>query len=193
VRPCQSGEVVVFHDCDLRRLAGDPRNVCDVAFDELRSFDLGDGARIPTLLEVLSLCHDRRLWLNVELKRDVPHRRIAARTTAAALGRARTPVVVSCFDPAMLAWFALYAPFVRRGLLLSTKHRWVHALARGWVDSVHPDRRLVSASAVARWRDRGLAVHTWTVNDPAEARALVEAGVDGVMTDDPATLRAILR
>ena len=36
--------------------------------------------------------------------------------------------------------------------------------------------------------DRGLAVIPWTVNDPAVARLLLEAGVDGLVGDDPGLL-----
>jgi glycerophosphoryl diester phosphodiesterase len=36
--------------------------------------------------------------------------------------------------------------------------------------------------------DRGTAVWAWTVNDPAEAHALVEWGADAIITDDPRIL-----
>src|SRR5690349_15319842 len=48
VRPCASGEVVVFHDPDLSRIAKDPRSVARVGYDELSAIDAGAGERIPT-------------------------------------------------------------------------------------------------------------------------------------------------
>jgi len=39
---------------------------------------------------------------------------------------------------------------------------------------------------------RNLAVHYWTINDPAEMRRLVLLGADGIMTDRPDLLRAAL-
>jgi glycerophosphoryl diester phosphodiesterase len=33
----------------------------------------------------------------------------------------------------------------------------------------------------------------WTVNDPREMHALLEVGVDGIVTDEPALLREVLR
>lgn len=49
------------------------------------------------------------------------------------------------------------------------------------------DRRLLD-----RAHDRGLDVHAWTINDPAEMRRLLDLGVDGIMTDDaPALLRVL--
>jgi glycerophosphoryl diester phosphodiesterase len=40
----------------------------------------------------------------------------------------------------------------------------------------------------------GLVVHYWTIDEPGEARRLVELGADGIMTDDPRRVApAILR
>ena len=39
----------------------------------------------------------------------------------------------------------------------------------------------------------GLEVHVWTINDAAEMDALLDLGVDGIMTDVPALAMAVLR
>ena len=44
------------------------------------------------------------------------------------------------------------------------------------------------AEAVAACHELGAAVYVWTVNDRATAAALVEAGADGIITDDPRIL-----
>jgi glycerophosphoryl diester phosphodiesterase len=33
-------------------------------------------------------------------------------------------------------------------------------------------------------------VHVWTVNDPAQARRLWSAGVQGIISDDPGLMRS---
>jgi glycerophosphoryl diester phosphodiesterase len=39
----------------------------------------------------------------------------------------------------------------------------------------------------------GLAVDYWVINDPGEAKRLLEAGADGIITDDPRTIAAAFR
>jgi glycerophosphoryl diester phosphodiesterase len=51
---------------------------------------------------------------------------------------------------------------------------------------------VVSAAAVERAHARGAAVWAWTVDDPIEAERVVRAGVDAVITNDPAFLTATL-
>jgi glycerophosphoryl diester phosphodiesterase len=50
----------------------------------------------------------------------------------------------------------------------------------------------VSAELVGRAHDSGLAVITWTVNLPGDLDAMVEAGVDVVITDEVANTLAHL-
>jgi glycerophosphoryl diester phosphodiesterase len=45
---------------------------------------------------------------------------------------------------------------------------------------------------VARAHDAGLAVHVWTIDDAGEMGRLVDLGVDGIMTDRPSVLEAVL-
>jgi glycerophosphoryl diester phosphodiesterase len=45
---------------------------------------------------------------------------------------------------------------------------------------------------VQRIRARGLLVNVWTVVAPAEALDLAALGVDGLITDSPGELRAVL-
>ncbi len=52
---------------------------------------------------------------------------------------------------------------------------------------------LVTERVVAAAHDRGLQVHIWTVNDADEMRALLDLGVDGIMTDRADVLKAVLQ
>ena len=52
---------------------------------------------------------------------------------------------------------------------------------------------MVDERFVERAHDHGLAVHVWTIDEPDEMERLVDLGVDGIMTDRPSVLEAILQ
>jgi len=111
-------QVVVFHDDNLGRLAGDARNVCDATLAELRLLPLAgvDAARIPTLREVLDAV-DGRVPLLIELKTG---RKNAALCQALMdhLKGYRGEYIVESFNPLIVRWFRRNAPGVVRGQLV---------------------------------------------------------------------------
>jgi glycerophosphoryl diester phosphodiesterase len=191
VRLCHSGELAVCHDADLTRLTGgrDARRVADLDKDDLRRVDVGGGQPVPLLTEVLAWAHGRALRVNIEMKRNVPDRRAVVRATARILeGDSLPPVVVSSFDPWMLAYLSWRRPSVLLGYLFASDQRLTRS---GWVagvmhvGAVHPERTEVDAARCRAWQKRGRIINVWTVNDVAEARALAALGVDGIVTDVP--------
>ena len=52
---------------------------------------------------------------------------------------------------------------------------------------------VVTEEFIADAHSAGLAVHPWTINDASDMRTLLDWDVDGIMTDRPSTLEAILR
>jgi glycerophosphoryl diester phosphodiesterase len=195
---CASGEVVVFHDDELSRLTGQAGWVRATPYAELARLTVS-GERIPLLSEVLDAASG--LLVNVELK-SAPTWRERARddglaSAVAELIRAHAPrVLVSSFDPLLLHRFRRAAPAVPLGLLfahdqaLPLRQAWAAPLLRP--AALHPEALLVDAPALRAWRTRGYLVHTWTVDEPAEARALATLGVDAIITNHPAKARAAL-
>ena len=54
-----------------------------------------------------------------------------------------------------------------------------------------PRADLVTRDLVHAAHALGMRIVPWTVNDPREMRALLDVGVDGIVTDDPALLLAV--
>ena len=50
---------------------------------------------------------------------------------------------------------------------------------------------IVDKRFVDRAHSLGIHVHVWTIDEPAEMHRLLDMGVDGIMTDNPAVLREV--
>ena len=190
VRRTQDGALVVHHDAAVE--GSGP--VHDRRRDELPAW-------LPTLGDALAACDGA--VVNVEIKNfptdaafDQGHRvsaAVAGLLGAGAAGPGPWPaaVVVSSFWPDTLA--ALRDAAQRRDLAVPALGLLVHpslepgpaldsAVAIGCA-ALHPHHRHVDPDLVSAAHGRGLAVVTWTVNDPADLDAVVDAGVDAVITD----------
>jgi glycerophosphoryl diester phosphodiesterase len=189
---CRSGEAIVIHDPTLERVTGgeDTRAVADLTYGELRRVDVGGGERAPLLAEVLSFVRERRLGVNIEMKRETPNRLGVVRATARLIRSfdPGCPRIVSSFDPLMLAAFATMAPRVPRALVVHRSWYRHYALALPLplgLTAVHVERTIASPELLRRLKALGLAVSVWTVNTPSEALDLAMIGADGIITDAP--------
>jgi glycerophosphoryl diester phosphodiesterase len=192
VRLAGTGEVVVIHDATLARVTNgrDARSVAELPWSELSRATLGtSNERVPRLDDVLTWASESQMPVNVEIKHDVPHRPALVRAVAREVRRREASILVSSFDPLLLLGLRLLAPRVACALLTDPRQTYaeaLHAIARPpFVVALHVERRQAMPRDIARWKQRGLAVGVWTVNDPREAVRLVEAGVDILITDEP--------
>jgi len=205
VQRCLTGEIVVFHDDDLSRLAGRPERIADLPAQALREIRLRGGGEIPTLAETFEACGPDAL-VNVEIKYDgyLPSGCAALVEGAAeviARAGAAGRVLVSSFSPAAIWLWCRDHGDVPCGLLFEKPrpfHRpwplrtdWLLPLLRS--EAVHPEYGLCTVETVRRWHRRGYAVNVWTVDEPARLQRLADLGVDAIITNDPAAARAALR
>ena len=213
VRFTADGVAVVFHDPDLRRMTGTRGRVHELdaaAFRALRTDILGTGRRLApaaapvplaTLEDVLRLARGHRAGLNVELKNlpwepgfdatEATAERLAAVLRGARIAPER--LTVQSFWAPDLAVFSRLLPEVRRSLLVEpgAEDRAVERAlmaGAGAVGLAWP----VAPEVVRRAHDHGLAVMGYTLNEPAAVRDAWTAGVDVIITDDPAMAQRTL-
>jgi glycerophosphoryl diester phosphodiesterase len=194
---CRTGEVVVFHDDDLRRLAGRPERIAELPLAELREVRVGSGQGIPTLEEALESCGPE-LLVNVELKAaGLPGPAIAALVEGVAKTLERMAVgeriLVSSFSPRAVGRWSRRSPAVRAALLFEGRTA-IGAWPAAWLRpfALNPDFHLCRPGRVARWQRRGYFLAVWTVDAPADLQTCRDLGVDAVITNDPRRARAVL-
>lgn len=215
VHATSDGAIVVSHDPDGRRSAGVDRAIAGSTLADVQAWDLGRGFvdaagarpfvgaghRVPTLEAVLA--EFPGMPLNVDLK--PPDLALVPRVLELLSGRAAFGHVrLASFHDAVLAEIRRRAPDARTSLgprdaarlaLLPTVCHRIAPL-RGDAAQVPPRTgrlRLDTPRFIARAHGLGLRVDYWVVNEPAQARALLELGADGLITDDPAAIVAEFR
>lgn len=179
----RDGEVIVFHDPDLARLAGRQDRVEHLTWDELARVQLHRDQRIPRLADLLAAWPTDR-WLNVELKAGgAPLAKEVVRLLAG-----RPLVILSSFDPRMLLAARAAGSNYEHALLLAAQSPpflHVHGAQAFGCGAVHLDHRLCTAETVQRYRAQGLTVGVWTVNSLLRKQEVAAWGVDRIITDCP--------
>jgi len=196
----KDGIPVVVHDFTVERTTGTPATVASLTARELRSLDAGSwfspqfsDQYIPTLEEVLALAAEKKLFINIEIKAGY---RIYAGIEEKCLELARTitpdsRIIYSSFDHYSLRRLKEIDRDVITGALHGCSLIDAHEYgAKIGVDALHPEFRIVNGDYIAGCRGKNLKIHTWTVNDPKIARHLAALGVDAIITDNPAEIRA---
>lgn len=190
VRRSADGALVVHHDAHL----GDGR-----AIVELGAADLPAG--VPLLDAALDAC--RGLVVNVEIKNlqgdpDFdPDDSLVPSVLAACTGH---EVLVSSFNLRTIdrvleasggavptAFLAMVPPD------REVAARLVDRCRRHGHRVLHPHHAGVTPHLVDLCRAQGMALNTWTVDDPDRMRALADLGVDGIVTNVPDVARSALR
>ncbi len=196
VQETADGAIVVIHDTDLRRIAGDPRGIWQVSSAELETLDAGSwfgpdfaGERIPTLQQAIELARGRIL-LNIELKFNGHDERLVERVVEIVRreGFAEEAVITSLEYPALQGVRDITTA-IPVGFIVASTVTNITNLA---VDFLAIDRRLATPAFIRAAQRAGKQVHVWTVNDRGTMQRLIELGVDNIMTDEPAMLHDLL-
>lgn len=192
----KDGEIVLTHDAGLGHL-GAEGEVSDLSWAELRRLDAGGGERVPALAETLDAFGGRIPW-NLEIKKPdrVGHYEgIEARALQAVEARGLlAETLFSCFWDPVLERLRAQSAEARLALLLDPRypHDPIERARRLGAEAINPHWSMIDAPLLAAAHGAGLAVHAYTVDDPAEIHRLIELGVDGLFTNHPDRMRAIV-
>ena len=186
-----------------------------LTIQELRNYDCGarknpaypkqrpvPGTGIPTLDEVLALSSRGNVEFNIETKifREYPELTPSPARFAQLLYDAirkhklESRVIVQSFDFRTLHEMKKLDPRIRLAALYEGSPRDFVAIAReAGASIVSPKYPLVTKAQVDAAHRAGLQVVPWTPNVPQDWQPLIEAGVDAIITDDPAELISYLK
>lgn len=198
VHTTADGRLVAFHDATLDRVTDARGRIHDLPWDEVRRARVAGSEPLPLFEDLLEEFPEAR-W-NVDVKAApavVPLIDLIRRTDS------WDRVCVGSFSEARLTRAArlagprLATSYGVRGVLgLRLRSYGIPAPVRpGAVCAQVPETRsgirVVDERFVRTAHARGLQVHVWTVNEADRMEALLDLGVDGIMTDQLETLRTV--
>jgi glycerophosphoryl diester phosphodiesterase len=199
----RDGQVVLFHDDDLTRLTGWSRKISELSYVELCQEKIGGSETIPLMVDVLERWP--QVKLNVDLKSDAVVAPFAKIITEL---KAMPRVCIASFSDQRIRRAAgLVGPdtclsagksSVARLLALSRLPSGMLKRFGRQPDVVQVPLKSSGVSIVTERfvnyvHSRGIAIHVWTINDPAEMTAVLDLGVDGVVSDETRQLRSVLQ
>ncbi len=217
VHATADGVLVLSHDEALGRLTDGSGLIKEKTLAELQTIDAaynwsplddgaeypyrGQGVQIPTLAEVFDAFAG--MPMNIEIKQAEPPiaQLLCAEIRAAGMSER---VLVASFRQTALEEFREVCPEVETSLGEDEVRDFFYRHLAFFGNSFSPgglavqvpiEREgwtLLTPRFVRTAQRRGMDVHAWTINDEAEMRALIEMGVDGLITDYPSRLRALL-
>ncbi|MCH2210941.1 MAG: glycerophosphoryl diester phosphodiesterase membrane domain-containing protein [Fuerstiella sp.] len=196
VQEISDGPVVVFHDSDFMKLAGQGLKIWDATSDDVRSIDIGswmDAAfsdqRVPTLAAVLEECRGQ-VGVLIELKYYGHDQQLEQRVVEAVESAGMTDhVMLMSLSVNAVKKVKSLRPNWKVGLLLSVAAGDMSKLD---VDFLAVNAEFVTHGGVTAAHKHAREIYAWTVNDAVTMSTLIGRGVDGIITDRPDLGRTVL-
>lgn len=191
----RDGGIVVTHDEHLDEIGGHGE-IADASLEHVRGLDAGDGECVPLLDEVLDR-FGHRIPLNLEFKVGTrgPYAGLERETLAAVESRGLlSQVLFSSFSDEVLATLRAQSRQARIGVLVSDREPggWEHRAEAVSAEAVNFFHALATEENVAAAHQAGLQVNVYTVDDVSTLEVLIARGVDGIFTNLPDRMRALL-
>ncbi|MGZ4506020.1 MAG: glycerophosphodiester phosphodiesterase [Blastococcus sp.] len=201
VRVTADGVLVVFHDATLERVTDRTGRIESLPWSEVAAARIGGREPILRLEDLLGAWPDVRFNLDIKaagvlapLVRTIRRLKVADRICLGSFSDARIAAARRLFGPAVCT---ALGPRGVAALRLSSYSPRAAGLVRiqagcAQVPLQLGGRALVDERFLEAAHARDLQVHVWTVDTPEESTAMLDLGVDGLMTDRPAMLRELL-
>ena len=216
----KDGHIICFHDKDTKRLAGQQLTVANATLEELRQLDVGSiqpqaevdalrswsadkfqGTRMPTIAEVFATVPPgKKMFIEIKCGPEILDPLLRE---LASSGLTPDQLVVIAFDSAMLKSLKEREPKWQTGWLCSFGKRAngkpsqapakvFKTLKEMNARALMSGRGDVDKNLLDKIRAAGIEHYAWTINDSKLAPAYQAQGVDAIITDVPAEMRAAL-
>ena len=222
VHATADGELVMMHDDTVDRTTDGSGILREMTLAEVQALDAGyywtdddgqsypyrgQGLRVPTLRDLLTAFPQMRF--NVEIKEQEPPVAEPLCDLIRELGMAEQMLVAS-FNEAAIVAFRQACPEVATSMVqaeiipfFALSKLWLGATYQPQVEAIQVpefrggivpwgDLRVVNGRFVRDAQHHNIEFHVWTVNETDDMQRMLDWGVDGIITDRPDRLLALL-
>ncbi len=197
VHVTQDNKLVVFHDKELDRVTDQVGLISDLSWAAVKRARVDGTDSVMRLEELFEAFPETRI--NIDPKDDQAIQPLAAalsprpildRVCVTAFSGRRTRAVKEIVGPGLCTGAGPLGVLgtVLAGYMVPIRSPRFETLQVPVAAGSIP---IVTRRFVAGAHRHDLAVHVWTIDDPEEIDRLLDLGVDGIMTDQPETLREV--
>lgn len=194
----KDGEIVISHDEEISRLTGRYGFVRDLTLEELKTFDFGEGEKIPTLQELIAITKGK-----INLNCEVIVKGISNKVIKILKKYDLTDsVIISSFKREELLKFQTIDPTVKLAYLdhnnyempcnWDKKEEWIQFCIDNQLYAINPFYPLVNQQFVDLAHDNNIKVFPFTVDSGPAMRKLIKLEVDGIITNDIIKAKKVL-
>ncbi|MEU5901026.1 MULTISPECIES: glycerophosphodiester phosphodiesterase [Streptomyces] len=200
VHATADGRLVAFHDTTLDRVTDAAGRIVDLPWSEVRHARVAGTEPVPLFEECLEAFPDVR-W-NVDVKAEpalLPLLDLIRRTNTwdricvGSFSEARVARAQRVGGPRLATSLGTRGVAALRMLSYGVPAALRRSAVCAQVPETHGRIRVVDHRFVRAAHARGMQVHVWTVNDADRMSALLDLGVDGIVSDHIETLRGVLK
>lgn len=207
----KDGEVVVIHDATLDRTTTGTGPVQDRTWAELQQLDAGSwygdafkGEPLPSLRQVMELVNGQtKILIEIKSPKDGLYQGIEQKTLDLIKEyNAYTWCEMQSFHPEVVEnWLKIdtqvtvYQLIVGAmvGLSYDDQVRWGNGIGgNGRVAGINPSKKFARAKYIKKLHKAGYVSFVWTVNEEEDMLTLMRKGVDGIITNYPERLKALI-
>lgn len=191
----KTGEVVVFHDKTLKRLATSLENIEDLTLEEVKNIKLKGNHKIPTLTEVVEFIN-KRVTINIELKglnTAEPTQKIIENFIRNQDFK-NHHFLISSFNWEELKVFRKLNAEIPIAVLSEQNHLKAIPIAKKLkAIAINPWFFTLTKDEVEEIHKHDLLVYTYTVNEILDIKEALYFGVDGMFCNFPDRIHACLQ
>ncbi|WP_315079390.1 glycerophosphodiester phosphodiesterase [uncultured Clostridium sp.] len=190
VQETKDGELIIIHDSNFKRTTGIDKNVWEVDYDEVKTYDTGSyfsvdfkGEKIPTLDEVIKNSKGK-IKLLIEIKANEHANNMEQKVIdLIKKNNFENQCVIASMSKDVLQKIKKIDP--------NLKTCYISAIAYGnfydwdYVNIYAIESTFVNKNIIDKIHNSGKQIFVWTINDKNLMKKMIDLNVDSIITDNP--------